>query len=41
MPAARKDVLPERMHCNSRYLSGTSERLQQMMKQHVPETALQ
>ena len=51
LPAAQKDILPalhqnyivyqSLCHCNSRYVGGTSERLQQIIKQHVPKTVLQ
>ena len=50
LPAAQKDVLPAShqsniayqflCHCDSRYMGGTSQRLQQRIKQHVPKTVL-
>ena len=51
LPAAKKDVLPAfhqsnivyqfLCHCDSRYVGGSSERLQQKIKQHVPKIILQ
>ena len=51
LPAAKKDVLLALhqsnivyqflCHCDSRYVGGTSQRLQQRIKQHVPKTILQ
>ena len=50
LPAAKKDVLPALhqsnivyqflCHCDSRYVGCTSQRLQQMIKQHVLKTIL-
>ena len=47
LPAARKDVLPTtqksvviyeyKCHCDSRYVGRTSQRLQDRIKQHVPQ----
>ena len=47
LPVARKDVLPTiqksfaiyeyRCHCDSRYVGRTSQRLQDCIKQHVPQ----
>ena len=47
LPAARKDVLPTtqkssaiyeyKCHCDSRYVERTSQRLQDCIKQHVPQ----
>ena len=51
LPAAKKDILPTfhqsnivyqfLFHCDSRYVSRTSQRLQQIIKQHLPKTILQ
>ena len=47
LPVARKDVLPTiqksfviyeyKCHCDSRYVGRTSQRLQDRIKQHVPQ----
>ena len=51
LPAAKKDVQPAfyqsnivyqfLCHCDSRYVSRTSQRIQQRIKQHLPKTILQ
>ena len=51
LPAAKKDVLPTfhqsnivyqfLCHCDSRYVGGTFQRLQQRINQHMPKTILQ